>query len=750
MRKAVTMLGLLTVLAGCDAGVDPGPDGAPTRDGGALPPGADAGPLPPGVDGGPPAPGATRLPLEVLGEDGYTVSATLNVDDPTGVDALWLRTHRLAYRGASGDPTRVSKGSVRLNDGEWVRLSPDLVTCEAHEQAYSCLEGPYHVLRLTVPLEALGDALRAGDNRLDFRFEGTEGFSMGYRVLALDFLRDGEPISPPSAFYEDDPNTWGAPRPADVAEGERLWREATLVESPLHDSTLRAACADCHAHDGRDLAYFNFSNWSIVARSMFHGLTEEQGEQIASYVRNVDLGLPEGVTHRDLGRPWNPPYQPGPGLDARPVIQWSAGAGASAAFVEDLDTWDALFPEGDDAAAMAARLGPDGDVNHRELPVAILFPDWNDWLPEIHPLDLFGEEFEEDGYEVGTAPPYEAYQRVRASLDEGDVEEALDRLSFFAQRIHGHGAAQIIDVDSFEETVGERRVMYLEGDELVVHTRGGETIRTSREDANRGLRHWSSVKQWEIMLEYGLEERAGAIRGGAPRSWGTQARNVFELAPHRAAPGNDTFAHQSLLVGKYLSTVWYQLQVSLNSGRGFTQARLAPVDWNYQPNHVSDLATKVPGPAHPVRYAATVAEMLQTFANRSPQDSTWGLRQMHPVRWAPSTGAGDLFDRLDPDRRARLLGAMLAATMDLFERHPPSTWRRDADTSDGVVEPESYVPETITDSGLDAAHQRGRYADCWYTMIPRFREAGVDEAILTRVIDFGAAMWPAGDWDALR
>lgn len=96
-----------------------------------------------------------------------------------------------------------------------------------------------------------------------------------------------------------------------------MWEEAQLIESPLAPNrAIKARCARCHAQDGRDLKYFNYSKWSIVARSQFHGLSEKQGQQIASYIRSFDVPNP--------GRPRNPPYQPGPGLDSQPVQMWAA------------------------------------------------------------------------------------------------------------------------------------------------------------------------------------------------------------------------------------------------------------------------------------------------------------------------------------------------------------------------------------------------------------------------------------------
>ena len=96
--------------------------------------------------------------------------------------------------------------------------------------------------------------------------------------------------------------------PEDLAQGEHLWRSReALGESPLNSGRIiHASCADCHAQDGRDLKYFNYSNASIQARSVFHGLTPTQGEQIASFVRSLDLELPEGADSRRSGAPLEP------------------------------------------------------------------------------------------------------------------------------------------------------------------------------------------------------------------------------------------------------------------------------------------------------------------------------------------------------------------------------------------------------------------------------------------------------------
>ena len=124
--------------------------------------------------------------------------------------------------------------------------------------------------------------------------------------------------------------------PIRYAAGKTLWEGAPLSPGGFKASPLiRANCSDCHARDGRDLKYFSFSNASIIARSRFHGLSELQGQQIASYIRSLPVPSP--------GRPWNPPYQPGPGLDRQPVENWAAGAGLAWALDNDSSTLPFLF-----------------------------------------------------------------------------------------------------------------------------------------------------------------------------------------------------------------------------------------------------------------------------------------------------------------------------------------------------------------------------------------------------------------------
>ena len=599
---------------------------------------------------------AITLPIEVIGPDGYSEEVSFDLDDPSSVDTLYLKAHRLAYRDAS--TSNKAKGSVRLNGGNWVELSNDTVTCFEHEAAYGCLNGAYHTVRLTVPISGA----KEGENTLAFRFNGTDTLTSGYRILELNLLEGSKKVLPESLFQDDDPTAWQPPlnSSSDIQEGQKLWEGATLVDFP-GGPEIKASCSGCHAADGRDLQYFAYSNWSIQERAKFHNLSELEGKQIASYIRSLEV-----APH---GRPWNPPYQPGPGLDDKPVEQWAAGAGLDAVLEEDVDMQPYLFPKGTSDAQMRRVVNKDATLNVREMPISLQLPDWQAWLPEVHPRDSWGEGFETREVFHGETYP-ETYERVRRELEtkggsalaaEGRLEPLLNDLatqttSFSSKR------KNVIDQDISE---------------------------SERETVDRSTSRWGAVKTWEIMHEFKLEDLAPEVfSDGEPRSWISTRRNVFEIAPHRSATNKNHFPYQSMLVGKYESTAWYQLQLTVNAGNG-DGISLRPVDWNYQPNHIEGLRA-TGGPAHPYRYLASHAKMYQQFADGDPLSKTaLGFRQIQTFRYVPERSHGQTLDTLPQDVRVNAYEALLNATVDVLEQYNPGDWER-GNAKGNVLEPKNY------------------------------------------------------------
>ena len=267
----------------------------------------------------PPASTTITLPIEVVGPDGTTATASFAMPQGANLSGqlqLWMQIHNLKYD---------TEASVQVNNSAWLPISTGSVTLLGNAAAFGGIGGGFHTLQMTLNLPA--GAVTSGTNTITFRFNGTDGVTSGFRVLAFNIQSAGSNLLPSSLFVNDNPNNWQPPSTAasDIAAGLALYQGAALTGPTT--GPIQAHCSDCHTIDGRDLKYFNYSNNSIEARAVFHGLTAQQGAQIASYIRSLNLPNP--------GMPWNPPYQPGPGLDSQPVTNWAAGAGLDAVLDND-------------------------------------------------------------------------------------------------------------------------------------------------------------------------------------------------------------------------------------------------------------------------------------------------------------------------------------------------------------------------------------------------------------------------------
>ncbi|NOK61196.1 MAG: hypothetical protein GFH27_549307n179 [Chloroflexi bacterium AL-W] len=189
-----------------------------------------------------------------------------------------------------------------------------------------------------------------------------------------------------------------------------MWEEAQLIESPLAPNrAIKARCARCHAQDGRDLKYFNYSKWSIVARSQFHGLSEKQGQQIASYIRSMFLTLDvRGILHINLAQGW-----------IANLCRCGQRELVSMWYLSEMQMLAYVFPDGTTPQAIHQVADTKGTLNIREIPVAMQFPDCNAWLPEVHPLDLWGDIFVGG---VNGPSPQQAYLETQQEFEEKGVE----------------------------------------------------------------------------------------------------------------------------------------------------------------------------------------------------------------------------------------------------------------------------------------------------------------------------------------
>ena len=479
-----------------------------------------------------------------------------------------------------------AKAAVRLNGGAWIPLNNDHVTCARVEEAQHCIGGLAAAARFRVD----GAQLRAGENTVEFAYLGHDMLSSGYRILDLAALpagysgslshRDVRPIDQiTTRKREEDPLTWTAPEGSDPARGADLWHNAELHDFP-GAGTIEATCNDCHAEAGRDMKYFNYSNESLIVRSQFHGLSAQDGKDIAAYIRGYVLEDADGQTYPAPGRPWNPPYQPGPRLaaagtpaagmhpDEAPAQYWAAGSGLEWIADDEMTVLAYLAPDGTADHDAGPFVQPGGiqvsddlfdydaaPLNMREIPLSIQLPDWNRWLPIIHPKDAYGVSYYENSRGV------QEYQAARANIAAERAAGKLSEVERLTHRVAWRGR------ESFR--YGPLRD-------------AGTAWNRYQGRANRGGQQWIAVKQWELHHEYDL---AGWIHTQDPdreaRTWGRSGRAIFDIASHIMGD-QDYLDGRPLKTGVHMTHLWYHYQLILNPGIGSDRATgQTPVDWNY-------------------------------------------------------------------------------------------------------------------------------------------------------------------------
>lgn len=624
------------------------------------------------------------LPLEVLGNGAPATPAIaearlgLAADKLGAATQLWFQCHRCGFYGApefeatTALPVKI-KASIRILGGAggdsnvpWIDVTDVNMVLADDERLHGGINGGFYTTRITMPLDAAAKARLValpGTNRIQFRFNGTDGESNGYRILNLQLQDAGAAQVDTTTVQRFDPQSergTGNLAQADIDAGKALWyAHGSNAKSAIVTRKLQAACASCHADNGRDLQYFNYSNNSIVQRSRFHGLSETQGKQIAAFLRASLRDVP----YVGKARPWNPPYQPGPGLDctaAACATEWSAGAGLEAVLTTPADAMKALFGKPLNAPLALTQadidrvMNPDATMNAREIAIPMQFPDWNAWLPTIHPLDVWPTQADGSGFTKGLRNPTDGWQdpngRYLALIDwfeqhknpngnRGDYSHLIPDLrvqinammtftGWDAYRFLGGGRGNHI-ADNGQQHGAQRGAAYLQtlADSTTMASAKPRDFSTNAfiERAVASMLHWNVVKQWELAQDYKLEgnqtwfigdkdQATGQWQGrGEAHGWPFQTVSLFFLAPHmvyqedKNASGQITREWYSAweadnIVGSYYrSNQWYQLQMAVNPG-GQSDWVNFPMDWPYLTEFDKYVAIKV-GSATPAARA---------------------------------------------------------------------------------------------------------------------------------------------------
>jgi hypothetical protein len=637
------------------------------------------------------------LPIEVMGSAGTTNSASFNIPSSSasllsGTQTLSLQIHGLKYE---------TQASVQVNSSAWMPINSSTVTLHGLAGAYGGIGGGFHTLTMTMSLPA--GTVITGNNTITFKFNGTDGVTSGYRVLALNVIgSDGSTqFIPSTTFVWDNPNNWQPPSTAasDIVAGQTLYTSASLTV-PLTSggtSSIQAHCGDCHTQDGRDLKYFNYSNNSIVARSVFHGLSTQQGNQIASYIRSLNLPNP--------GRPWNPPYQPGPGMDSLPVSSWAAGAGIGAVIASDAAMQPYVMPGGNSATWAA-----NAYLNVREMPIPMQLPDWNAWLPTVHPMDSFNTAFNSSGLNSG-------YTTVRAALQANNQTAYANALYLFDQWFNN------------EQT-------------LLLPIEGSANWNATLAAQVYSVAQWVMVKQWEINQDFGLEAIPQAAFGAKAnvRGWyGGQAFNTSPIMLHiplGPGLGNGTTADH-----EYIAFIWYQTQLILNDGQG-GQTDHNPIDYGYTFGAIKD--NSINSGNTPAAWIQTVwllkALQEETLKGPGPQAGMYsGFEPPTPeiVTLVHGGWASD-WTGTSTATQVAISTAYLQAWFAKMSSYTPANYYAGADGNGRPWASPSENPATDDPIGTFGGQ-------IWYTL-PRFRYLGVSPTLINQVSAWAATVFPGGNW----
>ncbi|HLI49419.1 MAG TPA: hypothetical protein VKV18_12115 [Chthonomonas sp.] len=687
------------------------------------------------------------MPLEVMGPDGTTVRIKLMADSTT-LPILSLRVHGLEDE---------QEASIQINNGAWIPL--DNAHCTIVGPGISGKFGgiggsPITLFDLKVPFNR--DWLRIGENTITFRFNHSNGINSGYRVLGVHFEN-----GPVPQYVWDDPAKWKPPLddPKDIAEGKALWQSATLVLNDLPNApTIKAHCGDCHATDGRDLKYFNYSNTSIIVRSMFHGLSYQQGEQIASYIRS----LPASYGSK-YARPWNPPYQPGPGLDSHGAQEWAAGAGIDAVLPNDAAMLPYLFPPSKGSVPTLADMlkvtNVHGYLNMRELPIDMPLLDWNHWLPTMSPVDYTINFYAP----ANTTSPFVTSWSGRYFRILNNLQNNFNR--YLSKPLGGtrpDGAPLMTSdfkTDQDAWTTGKLTWLPQLASDVTTDQQKAEVIYS--------LAQWRMVRAWEIQQRFGLDTMGKAIFTNIgsssndriePLTWSNAfAFDTSSKALHiedgalRDANGNKLLSQPTPLGGswagnQYLNDAWYWMQLILNPGNGKGYGNV-PVDWGYIPAVIAGTG-RVTGESQWLRVVALIIKGSQERDNgigyvmntrwdsNDPGWNPWRVDSIFFVMYLQNWGKTTLSQAL----QSQIVDAMIQSWLAKNEEYTVSQWFTPWQTPQAQHWDPSMNPNALP------VWYSNTFEGQVYTWLSGAKKAGVSDHTLIRVVKWLQTMWPRVDW----
>ena len=625
-----------------------------------------------------PAPVPATLPplrptyaLEVLGEGGTVREAT--VIPPTNSTTLWLKLHHV---------TATNEASLSINGGAWLPLDRGHTVPQGAAAWLNGVAGALELVAVTVP----GATFTPGQsNQFRFRLDNSDGISLGYRVLEINFADASGQL----LFPRLKPTTLVSPElgGGNPVSGSNVWFTATLVSSWGGTNTL-SHCTDCHAEHGEDLRYFGFSDNSIYQRCRIHGLGDVDARDVVAFINS----LPEAKQ----SVAWNPPYQPGPGLDSRPPQQWAAGAGMEWVLERDNDTFGYLF--GTNAPSFRFT----NTINMRELPVALELPSWQEWLPLVNPAEFYGSDFDDLKSWM---------QMLKYHPFCSTPENFMQALGIFAGRWS----------DFMQNKLGN-------------HHSGNPAL---DQQALYSLSQWRNVKMWDIIHSRGWEsmgKRFFAYAESVDRVWPDS--HLFYTSPNFTMP--DRTHLMNLRDGSDATFVavdqkWYWLQLVLNDSQHH-HSGATPIDWGYLESNAYTLTQATGGWPVKAMQVLSLAKAAESETGDQSNSDNWftGFSSLLSYQLLPGRSGGTPWTGYDPAFANQVLNAWFSE----WERWIYGLGR------DHFI----YQTLEVDPSGSGSPAGSVNYEATHRGNLHSLRDLGASPELLVRLQNVGAYLWPNSVW----
>ena len=275
-------------------------------------------------------------------------------------------------------------------------------------------------------------------------------------------------------------------------------------------------------------------------------------------------------------------------------------------------------------------------------------------------------------------------------------------------------------------------------------------------------------------MEYELQDKTKLEKPDADKyNWPVNQFAMFVIPAHFTgdARGTSHFAWESEVVGAYWSSVWYELQNTVNSGMREPPG-VAPVDWAYNFFHINRLHERS-GVAEPLRMARNLIKCYQQRDQPETgmiSNANWTMREVSPWR-AYSKPDGnqvvmELLNEYKAGLRASFTSSLYAEFIEKVNKFSLDQWTRTNKLDFGgdfwwMIEEANYDPTDkknpssangnlfAPDGSADAIE-----AHAFYILLDgrngpnRLQQIGVDEEVIRGLAEWADMVWtnPNTDW----